>query len=79
MIWFHRASDFSQWIRTVAIAIVIDAEHSTIFTSHTLDHLIVRMSTMGMHYALSIGVAMVANKKALFATLVDRVPQFDAH
>ena len=33
-----------------------------------------------MHWwALSIGVATVANKKALFVTLVDRIPRFDAH
>ena len=29
--------------------------------------------------ALSIGVAMVANRKALFMTLVDHVPRFEAH
>ena len=40
---------------------------------------------MGMHYALagtvsvSIGVATLANKKALFVTPMDRVHQFDAH
>ena len=34
---------------------------------------------MGMHHALSIGMATVANKKALFVTLVDRIPRFDAH
>jgi hypothetical protein len=28
---------------------------------------------------LSIGVAMMANKKALFVTLVERVPQFEAY
>ena len=33
-----------------------------------------------MHWwALSIGVASVANKKALFVTLLDHNPQFDAH
>ena len=33
-----------------------------------------------MHWwALSIGVATVANKKALFVTLVDCIPRFDAH
>ena len=32
-----------------------------------------------MHWwALSIGVATVANKKALFVTLVDCIPRFDA-
>ena len=39
-------------------------------------------STIGMHmhwWALSIGVATVANKKALFVMLVDRIPRFDAH
>ena len=49
-----------------------------------LGHLVVHMSrsTIGMHrhwWALSIGVAMVANKKALFVTLVHRIPRFDAH
>ena len=35
---------------------------------------------MHMHWwALSIDVATVANKKPLFVTLVDRIPQFDAH
>ena len=35
---------------------------------------------MHMHWwALLIGVAMVANKKALFVTLVYRIPRFDAH
>ena len=35
---------------------------------------------MHMHWwALSIGVATVANKKALFVMLVDRIPRFDAH
>ena len=39
---------------------------------------------MGMHYALSrhcllIGVATVANKKALFVTLVDRVSRLDVY
>ena len=29
--------------------------------------------------ALSIGVATVANKKAIFVTLMDAIPQFDAH
>ena len=51
----------------------------TIFTSHTL---VVRMSRKQYAYALwalSIGVATVANKKALFVTLVDRIPRFDAH
>ena len=44
-----------------------------------LGHLVVRMSRYhnGMDYALSIGVAIVANKKALFVTLVDPVPEFD--
>ena len=33
-----------------------------------------------MHWwALSIGVATVADKKALFVTLVDRIPRFDAY
>ena len=32
-----------------------------------------------MWWALSIGVATVANKKALFVTFVDRIPWFDAH
>ena len=33
-----------------------------------------------LHYALLlIGVATMANKKALFVTLVDRVPPFEAH
>ena len=33
-----------------------------------------------MHWwALWIGVATVANKNALFVTLVDRIPRFDAH
>ena len=49
-----------------------------------LGHLVVRMSRKHNWYAyalwaLSIGVATVANKKALFVTLVDRIPQFDAH
>ena len=30
-------------------------------------------------WALSIGVASVANKKVLFVMLVDRNPRFDAH
>ena len=40
---------------------------------------------MGMHYAVvgtvsgSIGVATLANKKALFVTPMDRVHRFDAH
>ena len=52
-----------------------------IFTSHTLGHLVVRMSRKhNWHWwALSIGVATVANKKALFVMLVDHIPQFDAH
>ena len=36
----------------------------------------------GMYYALwalSIGVATVANKQALFVTLVDRIPRLDVH
>ena len=33
-----------------------------------------------MHWwALPIGVDTVANKKALFVTLVDRIPRFDAY
>ena len=48
---------------------------STIFTSHTL---VMRMSRKHSEHAslwaLSIGVATVANKKALFITLVDRIP-----
>ena len=81
MIWFHGASE---QIRTVAIPIVastIDAVHSTIFTSHTLGHLVVHMNTMGMHDALHrqlIGVATMANKKALLVTLMDSIPPFDA-
>ena len=30
-------------------------------------------------WVLSIGVAMVANKKVLFVTLVDRIPRVDAY
>ena len=46
--------------------------------------LVARMSRKhnAMHqslWALSIGVATVANKMALFVTLVDRIPRFDAH
>ena len=52
-----------------------------------LYHLVVRMSGKYDTYALyiestlalSIGVATVANKKALFVRLVDRVPQFEAY
>ena len=49
-----------------------------------LGHLVVRMSRKHNWYAyalwaLSIGVATVANKKALFVMLVDHIPWFDAH
>ena len=58
---------------------------STIFISHTLVMRMSRKHTQWaciMHHALwalSIGVATVANKKALFVTLMDRIPLFDAH
>ena len=32
-----------------------------------------------IEWALSIGVATVANKKALFVTLKDHVPRFEAY
>ena len=40
---------------SIAITSAIDVtrEHSMIFTSHALGHLVVRMSTIGTHYALS--------------------------
>ena len=49
-----------------------------------LGHLVVRMSRKHNWYAyalwaLSIGVATMANKKGLFMTLVDCIPRFDAH
>ena len=56
-----------------------------IFTSHIHGYLVVRMSkehnghALCIEQALSIGVATLANKKALFATPVDRVHRFDAH
>ena len=56
---------------------------STIFTSHTLISCAheqkVQWPCIIHWWALSIGVATVANKKALFVTLVDRIPRFDAH
>ena len=57
----------------------------TIFTSHTLVSCAHEQkanghaSFIGARWALSIGVATVANKKALFLTLVDRISRFDAH
>ena len=43
-------------------------------------HLVVRMSRKhNVHALMPIGVAMVANKKALFVTLVDCVPRIEAH
>ena len=57
-------------------------QHSKIFTSHTLSscaHEQKAYYALCIEYALSIGVAMVVNKKALFVTLVDRVARFDAH
>ena len=56
-----------------------------ILTSHVLGHLVVCMSrkhngnALCTEYALSIGVATMANKKVLFVTLVDLVSRFDAH
>ena len=79
----------SQRIRTIAIASAIDVTSRTfdkqnIRRSLSVVHLATKLcawveSTMGMHYAQSIGVATVANKKVLSVTLVDCVPQFDAH
>ena len=51
----------------------------TIFTSHILGYLVVRMSrkhnghALCIEKALSIGVATLATKKARFVTPVDRV------
>ena len=54
-----------------------------IFTSHTLVSYAHEQKAQWaciMHWwALPIGVATVANKKALFVRLVDRIPWFDAH
>ena len=46
-----------------------------------LGHLVVRMSRKYAYalWALSIGVATVANKKSLFVTLVDRILRFHAY
>ena len=38
-----------------------------------------RKYTLCIEWALSIGVATMANKKALFVMLVDRIPQFETH
>ena len=82
MFWFHRAADFS------SVSGCGYNEHlliSTIFTNHILGYLVVRMGTkhnghaLCIEWALSIGVATLANKKALFVTPVDRVHRFDAH
>ena len=35
MIWFHRASDSSQWIQTVAIASTIDVTFDDLYQSYT--------------------------------------------
>ena len=71
MIWFHRASDFSQRIQTVAIAIVVSAID---VTNRTFDNLYQSYTrppscahehnghALCIEQALSIGVATVANK-----------------
>ena len=76
---FHGASDFSiSHYRRHEHLIIFRT--STIFTSHMLVSCAHEQKAQCIHWwALSIGVATMANKKALFMTLVDCIPQFDAH
>ena len=70
----------SDWFRHYSI---INFRTSTIFTSHMLiscaNEQKAQQSCIIHWWALSIGVATMANKKALFVTLVDRTSRFDAY